>query len=203
MDCYVYLHKRAGKVFYVGLGQNERISDRRSRNPWHLAVWDKALEEDTFTCEKVYEGDRTSCGLEEIRLIAHYPDLCNLTEGGDGGNTWVGDCEERRKNISNIMKEVWKDEGYRKKHREGMNRDGATSKAQKKRFSKPGAREAHSLVTRRSHLPEEERKRIYGACKVGRKWFHNPETGETKQLHEPLEGWKPGRNGSGKRGERA
>jgi len=27
----------------------------------------------------------------------------------------------------------------------------------------------------------------------GRKWFHNPDTGETKMLKEPLDGWKPGR----------
>ena len=174
MDSYVYLHRRAGEVFYVGLGQNERITDRKSRNPWHLAVWDKSLEEGTFTCEKVYEGDRTSCSEEEIRLIAYYPNLCNLTEGGDGGNTWVGDCEQRRENVRNKMKELWKDETYRKSHREGMKSE-KVSLGQKKRFSNAEAREAHSLATQKAHLPEEVKK-SYGVSNKGRAWWHHPVT---------------------------
>lgn len=177
MECYVYLHRRDGKVFYVGLGKDDRITDRKSRNPFHLAVWDKALEEGTFTCEKVYEGDRTACCEEEIRLIALYPDLCNLTEGGDGGNTWVGDCDERRKNISNLMKEMWKDEGYRRRHREAMRNSPKVAEGNRRRFAKPGAREAHSLVTQKKHLPEEVRK-SYGVSNKGRAWWHHPETQE-------------------------
>lgn len=174
---YVYLHKRDGKVFYVGLGQNDRKNDRKSRNPFHLAVWDKALAEGTFSCDVVYEGDRPSCCDEEKRLIAYYPDLCNFTAGGDGGNTWVGDVEERRQSVRHKMNELWSDPTYRENHSRGM-KSPKVSEGQRRRFSDPEKCKEHSLATQKSHFSEEDRKTLWGTKNKGRAWFHNPQTDE-------------------------
>lgn len=196
MDCYVYLHKREGKVFYVGLGQKDRINDKKSRNPYHLAVWNKAENEGTFSNEKVFHGSREECCEEEIRLISIYPDLCNLTEGGDGGNTWVGECEERREHIRKVVTELWKDPEYRKKHREGMSNSQKQKDGQRRRFSTEQGRKKHSLVTQKSHLPEEVLK-SYGVSNKGRKWFHHPETQEEwLGKGEPPSGFVKGRSKS-------
>ncbi len=203
--CYIYKHSRDGVPFYIGIGtRNTRKSSKKHRNKHHLSVWNKSEEEGTFLCEVVFRGTRTDCLEEERRLIKLYGRksideggiLTNWTPGGDGGNTWnTMDREERIETHRIISTIMWEDEEYRKNHSEGMKKSRKKlSESQKRRFSTPESRKEHSERTKRSHLPEEERKRIYGEHNKGRKWFHNPDTGEQKTLWECPEGWVPGRS---------
>ena len=57
------------------------------------------------------------------------------------------------------------------------------SNSQKKRFSNDENRKIHSQKTQKNHFSEEERKKLWGSSNKGRKWYHNPITGEEVLTH--------------------
>lgn len=200
---YVYIHRRYGYPFYVGMGQGNRMTNmKQGRNRHHLAVWKKSLQEGSFSCEVIYEGNRNQCGEVERKLIKLWGRkgidrggiLTNYVEGGTGGNTYtIHNYEDRIETQRRNTNQLWKSQEYRRNHREGM-KSPQLSQAQKQRFSTQENRDKHSLVTQKSHLPEDTRKLLYGNKNKGRKWYHNPETGEEILTHNtPPEGWVSGR----------
>ena len=199
---FVYVHRRSGVPFYVGMGQGNRNLQKQRRNKHHLSVWNKSLQEGSFTCQVIYEGDGSQCADIEKKLIKLWGRkgidrggiLTNYVEGGTGGNTYTPhNYQERIETQRRNTNQLWKSETYRRNHREGM-KSPLVSKSQKERFSTQEARDKHSLSTQKSHFTEEDRKKLWGAKNKGRKWFHNPETGEEVLTHNKgPEGWVRGR----------
>jgi hypothetical protein len=200
---YVYLHKRGGVPFYVGMGQGKRNVSKKRRSKFHLSVWEKAECEKSFQSEIIFEGTRVECSEEEKRLIKLYGKkvdggiLCNFADGGDGGNTLTESNREKSKKSHSIAsKKMWEDEEYRKYHKEGMNKSKELiSKSQIDRFSNEENRKIHSQKTQKMHFSLEDRKLLWGTSNIGRKWYHNPITGEEILTHYecPFE-FVPGRN---------
>lgn len=188
---YVYVHKRFGAPFYVGMGQGGRCISKKRRNNFHLNTWKKAEDENSFQCEIIFEGTRNECMEEERRMIKMYGKkvegglLCNFADGGDGGNTLTEYNRENSKKIHSIAsKKMWESEEYKKSHKEGMERSKELmSKSQKERFSNQENRNIHSQKTQKSHFSLDERKKLWGSYNIGRKWYHNPLTGEEILTH--------------------
>lgn len=83
---YVYLHRRAsdGTVFYVGKGQGNRATRTDSRNQY----WRNIVAKHGFVVEYVLRDIQEWYAMEvEREQIALYgrSNLCNLTDGGEGG----------------------------------------------------------------------------------------------------------------------
>jgi hypothetical protein len=200
---YVYIHKRGDVPFYVGMGQGSRCISKKRRNNFHLNTWQKAEDENSFQCEIIFEGTRDECAKEEKRMIKMYGKkvdggiLCNFADGGDGGNTLTEDNREKSKKSHSIAsKKMWKDEEYKQSHKEGMEKSKQLiSESQKKRFSNEENRKIHSQKTQKNHFSLDDRKKLWGSFNVGRKWFHNPETGEEVLTHfDCPSGFVSGRN---------
>jgi hypothetical protein len=200
---YVYIHKRGDVPFYVGMGQGSRCISKKRRNNFHLNTWQKAEDENSFQCEIIFEGTRDECAKEEKRMIKMYGKkvdggiLCNFADGGDGGNTLTEDnMEKSKKSHSIASKKMWKDEEYKQSHKEGMEKSKQLiSESQKKRFSNEENRKIHSQKTQKNHFSLDDRKKLWGSFNVGRKWFHNPETGEEVLTHfDCPSGFVSGRN---------
>lgn len=140
----VYLHRRndTNKVFYVGIGNQER---RAYRTDTRNDLWTKIYKRHGRTVEIIHKDIswQEACSIE-IKLIAFYraylgeKSLANFTNGGEG-NLGKIFTEEQRKNMSNgqkkrfqnpiemekqkqRMKEIKKDPIYRKKLSESIKR---------------------------------------------------------------------------------
>lgn len=105
-DYYVYIHRRAddGKVFYVGKGTSDRAWQLGYKRNQH---WNRVVAKHGFTVEIVENGLTNEQSIEkEIALIAHYgiDNLCNMTEGGEGGGIGRKWSEESRKKLSDSKK---------------------------------------------------------------------------------------------------
>lgn len=100
---YVYVHKYAsgpkvGRVFYVGKGKKSRYNEKHNRSSY----WHRVVEKYGFTAHIVIRFLNEACALSfEKALIKHYgrPNLCNLTDGGDGVSGLVF-TEQHRAKIS-------------------------------------------------------------------------------------------------------
>ena len=177
---YVYVHFRGNEPFYVGYGTKKRPTSKQRRNKFHLAVWNKAVEEGCFRYEIVFEGTTEECAKLETELIEKYGRRClgdgpltNIAPGGTGGCT-VTDFNRKsfKEACSERQKKIWKNPGYREK------RNANASKGMKERWKDP-----------------EYRKRFKESqpSKKGIRWWVNPE-GETRQAFEKPDGdWKIGR----------
>lgn len=83
-DFYVYLHRRAtdGKVFYVGKGHGNRISEKRRSKHWN-----NVFKKHGLITQYYATGLQEWYAFElEKELIAYYgrENLCNMTDGGEG-----------------------------------------------------------------------------------------------------------------------
>ena len=204
MECCVYVHLRDRVPFYVGIGKEGRPVSRKKRNKFHLSVWDKSEEEGSFEVLVVWEGRREDCGELEKSLIRQFGKrvdgglLCNFTDGGDGGLTLH---DGNRQQVSDLKRkqttELWKDPEQRENHRKGMEKSNEQQRQSAlKRKEDPVKKENHrKSVQKRGKYTQEELNEKYGSMKKGRKWWVNPETGETSQSHEsPGPDWIKGRN---------
>lgn len=97
---YVYVHRRAtdGRVFYVGKGSARRLH-HKGRNPhWHNIV-----NKHGFTAHIVMRFENETCAFSfERALIDFYgkSNLCNLSDGGEGGSTGSVRTKEQREKYS-------------------------------------------------------------------------------------------------------
>jgi len=108
---YIYLHIRLdnGQPFYVGKGKNNRAFDKRGRNLyWKKIVnkndYDVIFIEENLSEKKSYELEKYWIKRIGRRNLGLGP-LANLTDGGDGGDTFSKhpNREIRIKNLSNKM----------------------------------------------------------------------------------------------------
>lgn len=184
------------------MGKPGRELSKKKRSHFHLGVWNKSEEENTFQCVVVYRGTREFCGKLEKTLIKLWKKkddrglLCNFADGGDGGNTWVGPgVEDRRTRMKKVTSELWETEEYRNSVIQSMKNSDKVKQNCRNTLKDPEVRERHRReVQKVGKYTPEELKEKYGAKKVGRKWFFNTQTGETKQTHESLTfPWVPGR----------
>lgn len=100
---YVYAHKRldTNEIFYIGKGKGNRLINRAGRNKWWKAVVNKV----GFSAEIVRENlteqqalDFEQASILFFRELGHK--LCNITEGGDKGNTGRKASAETRAKMS-------------------------------------------------------------------------------------------------------
>lgn len=95
---YVYVNTRAsdGSVFYVGKGKGDRAWDTYGRSEW----WKRIVAKHGFLYKIVSYFSNETCAFSfESALIGHYgrPNLCNLTDGGDGASGYKHTDEAKRK----------------------------------------------------------------------------------------------------------
>ncbi len=135
-DFYVYVHRTlAGRVFYVGKGQDKRGWSDQSRNKhWHNIVNKHGL-----VVEVVESGLQEWYAFElECGLITLYgrETLCNMTNGGDGTSGLVH-SEESCTRISIALSAAKKGKPLSEKNRLAI----IVAK------SKPEFKEKHRLTT--------------------------------------------------------
>lgn len=102
-DFYVYVHRRAtdGRVFYVGKGQRKRAFSRFGRSIY----WNRIAKKYGHTVEIVQDGMQEWWAFElECELIAYYgkPNLCNMTDGGEGASGLKPSYESIKKRANAI-----------------------------------------------------------------------------------------------------
>ena len=91
MEYYVYKHirKKDGSTFYIGKGKEDRVESDKNRN----AHWKRIVKKDGgFDYEIIMDGLSEDEAFNlEVKLISEIGlgNLCNMTEGGSGGNTRV------------------------------------------------------------------------------------------------------------------
>jgi len=89
MEYYVYKHirKKDGSTFYIGKGKEDRLESDKGRN----IHWKRVVEKDNgFDSEIIKDGLSEDEAFDlEVKLISEIglDNLCNMTEGGGGGNT--------------------------------------------------------------------------------------------------------------------
>ena len=91
MEYYVYKHirKKDGSTFYIGKGKEGRLESDKGRN----IHWKRVVEKDNgFDSEIIKDGLSEDEAFDlEVKLISEIglDNLCNMTEGGSGGDTRV------------------------------------------------------------------------------------------------------------------
>ena len=105
-DYYVYIHRKAdtGEIFYVGKGTADRAWQLGYKRNQH---WNRVVAKHGFIVELVETGLTNEQSIEkEIALIAHYgiDNLCNMTEGGEGGGIGRKWSDESRRKLSEAKK---------------------------------------------------------------------------------------------------
>jgi len=113
-DFYVYFHRKSttGSVFYIGKGHGKRAWQLNGRN----SHWKNIVKKHGLTVEIGQDGLQEWFAFElECDLIALYgrPNLCNLTDGGEGaaGSQW---SQENRRNRERL--------DVKQRHRDGCSR---------------------------------------------------------------------------------
>ena len=110
-NIFVYRHRRLdnNKIFYIGIGKNNRPYSKHGRNNY----WNKIIKKTNFTVEILKKTLlwEEACELE-ILLISEYGRinnktgiLCNMTDGGEGTLNTVISEETRKKLKLNGLKE--------------------------------------------------------------------------------------------------
>ena len=102
---YVYIHRRKtdGSIFYVGKGSGKRALDRHNRSDW----WKSIAARHGFDVEFALKGSPQECCFtyEKILIAAIGRDnLCNMTDGGEGGIDGIPAWNARSVYCSNGMK---------------------------------------------------------------------------------------------------
>jgi hypothetical protein len=127
-DFYIYAHRRldTGEVFYVGKGRARRAWQRQSRSRWWKAIVDKAGFEVEIMATSLSEDEAFK---QERSLIAEFrgraTPLCNMTDGGNGGDGSIHwSIEGREKTIvrCKIMAEKQRGMPLSDAHREALSR---------------------------------------------------------------------------------
>ena len=101
MEYYVYKHirKKDGSTFYIGKGIKLRFESDKGRN----IHWERIVKKDKgFDSEIIKDGLSEDEAFNlEVKLISEIglDNLCNMTEGGSGGNT--------RKSYTPAETELW------------------------------------------------------------------------------------------------
>ena len=114
MDCSVYIWYEGNRPFYVGMGNSRRLKNRQ-RNPHATIRRKKAEQAGIFRQEVVLSGSRKSCEETEKFLISFYGSvtegglLFNFSAGGEGGDTFTFQSEERKREITKKRKQKLKD----------------------------------------------------------------------------------------------
>ena len=89
MEYYVYKHirKKDGSTFYIGKGKEHRVESDKGRN----THWKRIVKKDGgFDSEIIKDGLSEDEAFNlEVKLISEIglDNLCNMTEGGSGGDT--------------------------------------------------------------------------------------------------------------------
>ena len=135
----VYLHRRndTNKVFYVGIGEQER---RAYRTDGRNDLWTKIYKKHGRTVEIIHKdiSFEDACDIE-IKLIAFYrvflgeKSLANFAIGGQRGNLGKTYTYEQRKNISVAQKKRFENSKEREKHKERLKKVFNTPEYLKKR----------------------------------------------------------------------
>ena len=191
-EFYTYVHLRAddGKVFYIGKGKGDRATSHHHRNPhWRSVVKKHGMRVEIAACWEC-ESDAFS---HERLLISCFRDmgqpLTNLTDGGEGGGTYVRSAEtllkyskihkgkvlsqETREKISASKRGVKTrppSEATRKKisdAQKGVPR--AYARGSNNPMHKPEAKAKLSAVHKGKFVSEETREK-QSAAKRGRPW---------------------------------
>jgi len=159
MEYYVYKHirKKDGSTFYIGKGKEHRVESDKGRN----THWKRIVKKDGgFDSEIIKDGLSEDEAFNlEVKLISEIglDNLCNMTEGGSGGNTYT---EETRLRISKQFTGRIVSDETRKKQSEAQ-----TGKIS---YWKGKKRPAHS--DKMKQLVKE------GVYKDNGKWFPTEET---------------------------
>lgn len=113
---YVYVHRRKtdGRIFYVGVGANQRVYSHSSRNPhWHNAVRKYGKKS-----EIVKRFDNKCCALTYEKLlisIIGIDNLTNISHGGDSGNSGIKRSDESNARVSDSLKRHYENPDNRRK----------------------------------------------------------------------------------------
>jgi len=96
MKFYTYCHirKDTGKIFYIGKGSKNRYKDKNHRSQWWKNISNKTEVE--FIILAHWDTEEEAFDHEKF-LISCLPDLCNLTNGGDGASGFKHSKESREK----------------------------------------------------------------------------------------------------------
>ena len=106
---YVWFRLDTGKPFYIGKGTKNRATSLRNRNKRFLnivnsvetrveIIKDRISEELSFLLEKHIIREMRICGV----------DLCNYTDGGEGGNTFKYLSQDRMIEVKKKLSESGK-----------------------------------------------------------------------------------------------
>lgn len=84
---YAYTHSRPdGSVFYVGKGKGRRAWNfTHGRNPYHRSIIKKHGAENIIVTIHPCADEAAAFELEK-QMIAEYPSLANMTDGGEGAS---------------------------------------------------------------------------------------------------------------------
>lgn len=110
MRCNVYIWYEKYRPFYVGIGNDSRTKCSK-RNKWATNRRKQAELTGMFKQEIVLSGSRKNCEEVEKLLIFTYGSvsegglLFNFTLGGDGGDTFTFQTDEKKKEILSKRKE--------------------------------------------------------------------------------------------------
>ena len=111
MNCHVYIWYDSHRPFYVGIGNDNRIKSSK-RNKRATARRKRAEAAGTFRQEVILTASRRSCGEVEKLLIFTYGSissgglLFNFTEGGDGGDTFSAQPQEKKDELRRKFQKI-------------------------------------------------------------------------------------------------
>lgn len=96
MEFYTYCHirKDTGKIFYIGKGSKNRYKDKNHRSKWWKNISNKTEIECVILAH--WNTEQEAFDHEKF-LISCVPDLCNLTDGGEGVSGFKRSKESREK----------------------------------------------------------------------------------------------------------
>lgn len=161
---YVYVHKRKSDaaVFYVGKGRGDRAWSNHHRNPhWWATVKKHGVDvhvESTWDNEiEAFDRERELISLHR----AHGAPLCNMTDGGEGGGTYIR-TEETRRKYSAIHKGKTVSEETRRKISE--------SKRGKKVGPPSESARANMSAAQKGRIITDEARAKISAALTGRQW---------------------------------
>jgi len=184
-----YIYKISNNIngkFYIGKTTRKTINRRwwehqqnikkvNYRHPLYDGMRHYGL--DNFSLEIIEECEKNILDEREIFWIQKLNPSYNLTDGGEGGDTFTNKPEymkeETRKKLSEASKANWEKEEYRQKISEGCKaawekeeyRQRVT-KSLKETFSTPESKKKRSFTMR--EVANKNRK-VWSECKTGKK----------------------------------